>query len=184
MPRPVLQALLREAVVPIQLFVFSFSKAVQSACCPLPSAVLHLSLLSFSWALPGKSSLSEVWKSFCHRLGCTRTSAWRTSMKLKEVLHILQVSFFCPPWNKKSPHHVLCFKPRAVLKPLFCQGRTVQHMVQVCPVQDQDIWLGVPWWSLERDAGNKGDSDPQNSHLWSHHQMFVCMCPELNQALV
>lgn len=81
-------------------------------------------------------------------------------MKLREALGVLQVSFFfvCPQDNK-SHHCVLSFKPTNVLKHLFCQDNATHQWTGLSDAGSG----GVAWWSLEQEAGNKGDGDSQTA---------------------
>lgn len=126
-PRPVLQALLNEAVVPIHLFVALIQQS--NAISMLPLAICYPT------PLPAKLKFNTS-REIQPLRGLEEFLSWtwlHQDISLKNLYQVKRsppcfaAFIFCLPWSKKLLHHVLCFKPRDALKPLFCQGGTVQH---------------------------------------------------------
>lgn len=131
---------------PCSFLGLSLRKATVSVCCPLPSAVLTLSQLRWCWALPGKSSPSEVW-------GVLSLTMLHQGISLKDLCEV-----------KRSPQcfagFTFCLPPGQQITVLYL-ALSPPMLWSTCLVRAGHQWMdvfdarsgGVACWSLEQKAG-------------------------------
>lgn len=118
-PGPVLQELLWEVVFPIQLFVALIQQS--SPISMLSLAICYPTPLSAKIKLNTSSEIQPLWglEEFLSQGCCIMTSVWKTSMKFKKVLHVLQVSFFACPRTRNYLIMSFALSPGMLWSPCF-----------------------------------------------------------------